>query len=329
MKPVMFSPCYNESKNIENHLAEVNALLKAGVIGHFLLIDDGSIDGTLQKALKKARELKMEKSKVTMLRFNENMGKSMSFFQALKFFRQKFGGKFPKGQAMVMLDSDLDKIPKENIQRLIGPLGKEAVAFEDLEKYENSQRYKVEMTLGKVEGGNVRATGQRAFLLESFIPLMQRKSMQILLLGGRNRATDNRLRRGGYGLENFLNWYFTRKITLGNIPARVASVHYSILENNGTIPRALAVETEFTTKEFTDEPSRTKIRRNQRDYRKMKAEQEGTSSRIQLRQLFAGLANVQRATGGKNASKTIITTRKKFLARARIPKAPSARRYAI
>ncbi|VVB98715.1 Glycosyl transferase family 2 [uncultured archaeon] len=200
-RPVLFTPAYNEAKNVGRHLKMVHELQKEGVIGHVLIIADGSTDKTAEIARQKAKELGMRD--MVILQFHENQGKAMAFFEALNYFKTYCGGTFPKEQAMVMLDADLLDVTPAKIRQLLSPL-----------------EHGHEMAVA--QSGNIVSnySGQRAFRLRSLMPVLTRKVKKILLLGDKEQ-------RGGYGLELFLNDFFRFSSPFGKTLARAVEAPVS------------------------------------------------------------------------------------------------------
>lgn len=217
-KPVVFVPVYNESANLDVVLDNLKKLQKEGVVGHILVIDDGSTDRT-------ARIVK-EHGADTVVRFPHNQGKAMAFFEAIKYYSEKVR---PRPEKLIMLDADIKSISRGQIETLLKPLGNASmpgkVPYKNYGKWNSDWRkrlgkhrkFEVQMSIGTTTDESIFFSGQRAFLLDSFKPLLERKSIQRRLLG---HVQGKNVKRGGAGLEYFLNDYFGYSV-LGESP-RVA-----------------------------------------------------------------------------------------------------------
>ena len=279
-RPVIFTPIYNEETNIENHLQQISALQKNGQVGHALLIDDGSNDNTLETATRAANRLKMKD--ITILHFEKNHGKAMAFFEGLRYFKDRFGGKFPRGQKMIMLDADIKGITAKALHDMHAPIGKRT----ERERLSGTKtNHRTGMVIGNVENARIDNNGQRAFELREFNPLMERKSMQLMLLGEQYNA------RGGYGLEKFLNWYFTREHSGRGL--NYNSPHVPKQYMAGILPRAEIAKTPFTTGPPTSDP-KTRSGRTAGDAGNSSIEVWAMGSRIDDRKNFAHTAKTIR-----------------------------------
>lgn len=220
-KPVVFVPAYNEAHNIATVLAKLAGLRAKGVIGHILVIDDGSSDKTSKIAAEHADKV---------LRFENNHGKAMAFMEAVEYFFKME----PVPKKMIMLDADLKGVNAQQIKKLIEPLGKKRTTRYAKQTFSNDmvigqRRFTIDQELN----------GERAFNLQSLRPLLIREDLRKLLLGHQKN-------RGGYGLETFLNWFYGKsKLSAARKP-----------DNLYPVPRVEFAQTDFEVGPTTSEEMR-------------------------------------------------------------------------
>jgi glycosyltransferase involved in cell wall biosynthesis len=96
------SPAYNEEKNVSQMVDEVTRVMKSLSSKYdyeYILVDDGSCDGTWGQILKEARKNK----KIRGLSLSRNFGQQMAITAGLDLV---------KGEAVIYLDSDLQQPPQ-------------------------------------------------------------------------------------------------------------------------------------------------------------------------------------------------------------------------
>lgn len=198
-KPIVLIPAYNEAKSIAKVLGDLSHLRRKGIVGHIVVVNDGSLDNTTEIALKRGAN--------AVIKLKKNSGKAMAFFEGLSYCLNNV----PKAQIanakLVLLDADLKGITEKQIKGLVAPLGN---TISSKKKF-SLEVPKIGMTIGTVKGDiNQNLSGQRGFKLAELKPLAERPQLMRRLLG----STEH---RRGYGLETFLNYYFTRQPTVENI----------------------------------------------------------------------------------------------------------------
>lgn len=165
-------PAYNEEATLENLLKQLVALRKTRLFDRIIVGNDGSTDNnTLAIARRYADE-------VLDL---PHRGKAHVFFDLAKTCYER------NAEKMILLDADLKSVSEKQLRDLVAPLGKQKFSH-----------YIVAMSVGQRKGDTTNWTGERAFLVKSFRTLLSSRKKQNLLLGV-----------GGYGLEIFLNVYYT------------------------------------------------------------------------------------------------------------------------
>lgn len=176
-KAVVIIPAFNEEKTIAKVLADLKAIKQQHpeLVSHIIVVNDGSTDRTREIAESLADEV---------IHFRKNRGKAHAFFAGLRRCRQR------KAEVMVTLDADLEEVTVKQIRSLTLPLGKPV------------KRFNAMMSIGTTTRAPITLSGQRAFLVKGFNAIFIRKSLKRMLLGIKNNRT-------GYGLERFLNWFFT------------------------------------------------------------------------------------------------------------------------
>jgi hypothetical protein len=113
-----------------------------------------------------------------------NKGKAHAFYSGL--LRARRG----KEKVMITLDADLKEVTPEHLEALVRPLGSTALGP------------KIMMSIGSASETPRDMCGERAFLLEGLDKLVTSRDLKRALLG-------KWWARRGYGLEHFLNWYFS------------------------------------------------------------------------------------------------------------------------
>ena len=94
-------PAYNKVQNIRSCIEEtMSTLEKCGLEYEVIAVDDGSKDGTYEKALSIAKE----HVNVRAFGYEENMGKGHAL---------KYGFQFARGDLIIFLDADLDLPPSQ------------------------------------------------------------------------------------------------------------------------------------------------------------------------------------------------------------------------
>jgi hypothetical protein len=84
------------------------------------------------------------------------------------------------------------------------------------------------MTIGTVEGSEIVLSGQRAILVEKLGKILKSPQIKRTLLG-------NKTQRGGYGLELFLNWYFSgRPMSIRGITKKIVCVETEFVAGPST-----------------------------------------------------------------------------------------------
>ncbi len=94
-------PCYNEEEGLEVFLSETSKVVD-GIFGYaftFILVDDGSRDGTFSKM----KLLAEQRPNVKYLSFSRNFGKEAAMYAGLK---------YASGDYVIVMDADLQHPPK-------------------------------------------------------------------------------------------------------------------------------------------------------------------------------------------------------------------------
>lgn len=91
-------PCYREEANLIDLHAAIEAALGNAIDWEFILVDDGSPDGTLQVA----RDLATQDGRVKVIGFSRNFGKEAAMLAGLE---------YSNGQRVVIMDGDLQHPP--------------------------------------------------------------------------------------------------------------------------------------------------------------------------------------------------------------------------
>ncbi len=92
-------PAHNEAQNLSSTIGKtVTTVENRGLEYELIVVDDGSNDGTYEKALSIAEE----QENVRVFGFKENMGKGHAL---------KYGFQFAQGDLVLFLDADLDLSP--------------------------------------------------------------------------------------------------------------------------------------------------------------------------------------------------------------------------
>lgn len=103
-------PAYNEAQDLSRTIEEtVNILERCGLEHEVIVVDDGSEDGTYEKALSIARE----HENVRAFGYKQNMGKGHAL---------KHGFKFARGDLVLFLDADSD-LPPSQIPKFLDYIG--------------------------------------------------------------------------------------------------------------------------------------------------------------------------------------------------------------
>jgi len=198
-KPVVLIPAYNEAKSIAKLLGDLSHLRRQGVIGHIVVVNDGSVDKTREIALKRGAD--------AVINLKQNSGKAMAFFEGLSYYVNSIPKSQIQNARMVLLDADLKGINAKQINELVAPLGNGVFS----KKKFALEVPKIGMTIGTVKSDiDQNLSGQRGFRIAELRPLIERPQLTRRLLG----STEH---RRGYGLETFLNYYFTRQPKVENI----------------------------------------------------------------------------------------------------------------
>ncbi|BDZ70005.1 glycosyltransferase family 2 protein [Methanobacterium petrolearium] len=103
-KPMSVSviiPAYNEEKTVANVVGVVKSL---NYVDEIIVVNDGSVDGTEQKALEAG---------ATVLSHVKNQGKGAAI---------KTGFKNSKGEIVLFLDADLHKLMPKQVDKMIKPI---------------------------------------------------------------------------------------------------------------------------------------------------------------------------------------------------------------
>lgn len=104
-------PAYNEAQNLSRTIEETtNMLERCGLEHEVIVVDDGSEDGTYEKALSIAKEHK----NVRVFGYKENMGKGHAL---------KHGYQFARGDLVLFLDADSD-LPPSQTPKFLDYMGK-------------------------------------------------------------------------------------------------------------------------------------------------------------------------------------------------------------
>lgn len=97
-------PAFNEEANIQNSITKVmNTLDKNGIDYEIIVVDDGSIDNT------KNRAMEIKDPRVKIVGYEKNVGKGYAI---------KFGFQYAKGKYVIFFDSDLNILPDEIVKFL-------------------------------------------------------------------------------------------------------------------------------------------------------------------------------------------------------------------
>ena len=103
-------PAYNEAQNLSRTIEEtVNILQRCGLEHEVIVVDDGSEDGTYEKALSIAKQ----HENVRTLGYKQNMGKGHAL---------KHGFQFARGDLVLFLDADSD-LPPSQIPKFLDYIG--------------------------------------------------------------------------------------------------------------------------------------------------------------------------------------------------------------
>ncbi len=107
MKVSVLMPAFNEASHIRESVERMEALLLPLVDCEIIVIDDGSVDGTREEALKAGSPF------VRVVGYENNRGKGHAL---------KFGFQYATGDFVFFADSDAEVKPKE-VDRFISALG--------------------------------------------------------------------------------------------------------------------------------------------------------------------------------------------------------------
>ncbi len=169
MEVTAIVPCYNEEKTLGDVL---NALTASPRIKMVIVVDDGSIDGSLDVA---------RRFKIQLIKNRRNLGKGGSIRKAVAMVKTKF---------VMMCDADLKGLRQESIDALLHPLERDentmAVGLRDKGWHLGSKVLKEKLML-------VLIGGERAMLTRHLMAVCRDK------------------RTAKYGLEPVMNSYCTRK----------------------------------------------------------------------------------------------------------------------
>jgi glycosyltransferase involved in cell wall biosynthesis len=201
-KPIVLVPAYNEAKSIAKVLGDLSHLRRKGLVGHIVVVNDGSSDTTAEIAKKRGAD--------AVINLVKNSGKAMAFFEGLSYCFNNIPKTQLQNAKLVMLDADIKGINEAQLKSLIAPLGLGVASKQKL----STPLLKIGMTVGSIKSNNVdfnhNLSGQRAFRLAELKPIVERPQVARRLLGSIEY-------RRGYGLETFLNYYFTRQPELEEI----------------------------------------------------------------------------------------------------------------
>jgi len=185
-KPLVIVPAYNEVATIEKVIQDLAKLRRKGIIGHVLVVDDGSKDKTGELALRAGADV--------VLKLKNNHGKAMAFYKGLAYYDRTLTKKQLSSAKLITLDADLGGVNAQNISDLTRDLGKS-------KKIGEKKTY-VGMVVGNIAGAAKQFSGQRGFMLRDLNIILHRPQLAQRLLG-------SGVVRGGFGLELFLNNFFT------------------------------------------------------------------------------------------------------------------------
>lgn len=226
-------PAYNEEENIARVLHQLTEAYfeRPSLFQKIIVVDDGSRDNT-KNIVKKFITNRFLHNLVELIELPKNEGKARAFYEGLKRADEL------KAEKLVMLDADNKNLNARNIAELKKPLGK---------KSENA-RYEVSMSVGgregEVEQGAKYLNGERAFLMKMLRNLL-RKPLRAIF--------ENPSIRIGFGLEYFLNYFFT-----GN--------QFMIKTANPRSQRAIFSNASFTVGPPSYDLAGNKVRRKGRDF---------------------------------------------------------------
>lgn len=119
---------YNEEKSLPKTLSILTNFKRQGLIHEIVVINDGSMDNTLEIA---------KKFKVNVVSHVENKGKREAFITGANEVR-RLGG-----QIMLSLDADIQIFPKNTLKKMISEIksGKQMVMVRPYEKLQSHRRF--------------------------------------------------------------------------------------------------------------------------------------------------------------------------------------------
>ena len=93
-------PVFNEHESLYELYSEINRAIKEYNDWEIIFIDDGSSDGSSEKII----DISLKDSKVKLIKFYRNFGKSAALAE---------GFKFANGDIIITMDADLQDDPAE------------------------------------------------------------------------------------------------------------------------------------------------------------------------------------------------------------------------
>lgn len=170
-------PAYNEQKSIGRTIDLIRA---TGVPLRIVVVDDGSIDKTVEIAIKKGCEV---------VSLSSNKGKANAFFAGIKYVLRE------KAESVVTLDADMTKITKEGLELLVNY------------SKSSSRRQANMMYIAPVREGMAVPFNTLITMAYSGIRAFSTTALWLLMKSGLKSIPK------GFGLELFLNRYFGRSRT--------------------------------------------------------------------------------------------------------------------
>ena len=196
-KTILLISAFNEEKNIGYILGQAAILKNTGMISEFVVMDDGSEDGTSEVA---------SKAGATVIRLERNVGKGGAMLRGMLYCRNA-------GAAIVLL-ADADTVSgatQKQVACLLGEL--DACASPRVMMAVYPQKWDMEWPNGKASGCTVDYSGFRALRLEglNFLFAPDGEGWKI----SSSRPARRFFRDShGYGLENALGERFKNRMRL-------------------------------------------------------------------------------------------------------------------
>lgn len=169
-------PCFNEEKSVKNVIA---TLLACSEIEEVIVVNDGSIDGSLKILRSFGRKIKL-------INFPKNHGKAMAVVAGIRKAREEL---------ILLMDADLIGLKPAHITKMIACLKEKnaRVVFGNLDAHGNVYRFFDRITRKLIKYDFL--TGERIYFRNDLLPLLPK------------------MKNLGYGLEVFLNSEFKNEKT--------------------------------------------------------------------------------------------------------------------